>query len=193
MNQQESIAWIEGRKSIYPAQFDPAASISPKQLREMFEAARFAPTHKITQPWRFKAFMGGGKNTFVKLVEEAMIAEGSPSEQRDHKLAKLSAKAQRSAAIVAIIMERDLHERIPEWEEVCAVACAVQNVALHMKSMGWAGYWSTGGMCNAETVRASMSLKPADLHLGWFFIGKPLEEGKRGNRKSVDSILEIVE
>lgn len=31
----------------------------------------------------------------------------------------------------------------PEWEEMCAVACAVQNMYLMATSLGVAGYWSS--------------------------------------------------
>jgi hypothetical protein len=42
---------------------------------------------------------------------------------------------------IALCMLR--HEAVPEWEEMCAVACAVQNLVLQATALGVAGYWSS--------------------------------------------------
>ena len=40
-------------------------------------------------------------------------------------------------------MQRDPGERIPEWEELASVACAVQNMWLSATSYGIGAYWSS--------------------------------------------------
>ena len=192
---EQSLEWIQLRKSTYPVQFEPGHTISVETLQAIFEAARYAPTHKLTQPWRFKAFIAEGKDAWVNLVlpaaREAWQAKHAGVDLK-LKSDKLIAKAAQSAAIVAISMKRDPLESVPLAEEICAVACAVQNVALHMESMGWSGYWSTGAACNSTPVRRSLGLNGEDLHLGWYFIGKPLSRSARGKRMEVGAFLEVV-
>src|SRR5829696_7295947 len=41
-------------------------------IEELLDAARWAPNHKLTHPWRFHVFMGEGRERLVAPREEAM-------------------------------------------------------------------------------------------------------------------------
>ena len=56
---------IRNRRSIYPAQYT-GESIKDPIIEEMLENARWAPTHKFTEPWRFRVYKGEG---IAKLAE----------------------------------------------------------------------------------------------------------------------------
>ena len=62
---------------------------------------------------------------------------------------------------------------MPEWEELCAVACAVQNLHLMATASGVAGYWSSGGPLDAPPVLGFLGLDGAagDKCLGLFHVG----------------------
>ena len=77
-------------------------------------------------------------------------------------------------------MQRDLEERLPEWEEIAAVACAVQNMWLTATAHGLGAYWSTPGAINA--VGDFVELAEGERCLGFFYMGytdAPHPEGKR--------------
>ena len=38
-------------------------------------------------------------------------------------------------------------EKLPEWEEICAVAMSVQNMHLAAEAMGIGGFWSSHTWC----------------------------------------------
>ena len=57
---------IKSRKSIYPHQFN-GKIISKEVIIQLIENANYAPSHKMTQPWRFKIFLESAKN---KLLQE---------------------------------------------------------------------------------------------------------------------------
>lgn len=188
----ESIAWIKKRRSVFPKMFDANSSISEEEILKLLEAARWAPTHKLTQPWRFVVFMDKGMSALTVMQIELIQKSGNDGEAIQFKIAKLEQKAKQSCAIVAIVMQRDVEKRVPEWEEISAVACAVQNVALHASSLGLAGYWSTGTFTNHEEMREYLNLEGDDLHLGWFYLGRSeaTKEAKRV-RRNTDEFVEL--
>jgi len=189
---KESIAWIQSQRSIYPKTFDKSEKASKEQIVELLEAARWAPSHKITQPWRFVVFADKGLEPLVKFQIEMLQMSNAASEIVEMKSAKLKLKAEQSSAIIAIIMNRDELKRVPEWEEMCAVACAVQNIALHASSLGLGGYWSTGSFTNHDKMRSYLGLKELDVHLGWYYLGvsKNDREVKR-SRLEVEDFAEF--
>ena len=68
---------------------------------------------------------------------------------------------------------------MPEWEEQCAVACAVQNFHLQLTAEGYHGYWSSGGVggwADDEEIKAHVGADGGcdgqpDRVLGWFHVG----------------------
>jgi len=51
---------IRARRSVYPAQFIEKP-IAKKVIQNLLENANHAPTHRLTEPWRFKVFIADGK------------------------------------------------------------------------------------------------------------------------------------
>ena len=84
--------------------------------------------------------------------------------------------------IIAIVVKRVANTKgslMPEWEETCSVACAVQNLHLSLTAEGFAGYWSSGGVGGWADTDAIRKLVAADGSLqgepdrvmGWFHVG----------------------
>lgn len=134
---------IKKRRSVFPAQYNDRP-IKKATLGRILEAANWAPTHKKTEPWRFKVILGEKKaelgeflsNTYIDITER-------PKQLKSKKLIENPKKA---AVVIAICMQRDPNETIPEWEEVAATAMAVQNMWLCCTEMGIGCYWSSPGL-----------------------------------------------
>ena len=52
---------IQRRRSVFPAQYNEQP-IKKSDIEKILEAANWAPTHKKTEPWRFKVLLGEKKN-----------------------------------------------------------------------------------------------------------------------------------
>jgi nitroreductase len=90
----------------------------------------------------------------------------------------------RSDTVIVIVMHRDAQERVPEWEEVAAVAAAVQNMWLTATAMGLGAYWSTPAhMCQLDTF---LKLSPGQRCLGLFYIGHYDMPQMEGSRQTLD-------
>ena len=171
---------IRERRSIYTNLF--SGEIIPVSIIEdMIENARWAPTHKLTQPWRFTVFSGGGLEKLAQYQAE-IYRERNPGYDQG-KYEKLLKKPLECSHIIAIGMHRDPEQRIPEVEEVCAVACAVQNMWLTASANRVGCYWSTGGITFYDGVGEFFGWEAGDHLLGFLYLGMPkIEKWPEGRR-----------
>lgn len=173
---------IQNRRSIFPRQYSGEA-IEDSLVEQVLEAANWAPTHKRTEPWRFMVFQGEGLKKLAD-YQAGMYKKHTPSEKyQEVKYEKLKNNPLKASHIIAICMKRQANESLPEIEEVCAVACAVQNMALMATALGIGSYWSTGGVTYIDEAKPFFKLEEKDKLLGLFYLGyiaKPAPEGKRG-------------
>jgi nitroreductase len=170
---------IRQRRSVFPAQYNDQP-IDRAVIEQMLEAANWAPTHKKTEPWRFKVLFGEKKDALGAFLSQK-YQEVDPK-PKQVKTKKLQENAQRSAAVIAICMQRDPLQSLPEWEEIAATAMAVQNIWLCCAEMGIGTYWSSPGII--KYMGDFLDLKEGERCLGFLYMGyydEPLPEGVRGS------------
>jgi len=156
------------RRSIFPKTYNNKP-IPRAILVEMLENANWAPTHRLTEPWRFKVFVGAALERLGDYLGEYYNNNTPPDEFSEAKFAKSKENPKRSACVVAICMKRDPEARLPEWEEVAAVACAVQNMWLTCTAHGIGSYWSTPRAALEADV--FLGLEEGERCLGLFYMG----------------------
>lgn len=157
---------IKARRSVFPAQYNDKP-IKKKDIEKILEAANWAPNHKKTEPWRFKVLMGGSKKKLGKFLSKKYIE--TESKPKSTKIKKLKENPKKSAAVIAICMQRNLKGVVPEWEEVAAVSMAVQNMWLCCTEMGIGCYWSSPGLI--KHVDGFFDLSKGERCLGFFYMG----------------------
>ncbi len=170
---------IRHRRAIFPASYNDKP-IPKEIIQEILENTNWAPTHKHTEPWRFKVFQGAALQRLGEFLGEA-YKKITPEERfSPMKYKKTINKPGQSACVIAICMQRDPDSRLPEWEEIAATACAVQNMWLTCAAYGIGAYWSSPK--TIEHSQQFLNLKDGERCLGFFFMGysdQPLPEGKR--------------
>lgn len=173
---------IKKRRSIQPPFFS-GESVSKEEVSLILENAHWAPNHGLTEPWFFKVFTGDALKRFGQEQAALYKLHTSLEEFKEKKYEKLQHKPTRCTHLIAICMKGGTNPKIPEIEEVQAVACAVQNMHLTATAIGLAGYWSSGGMTYHEGMKDLLDLGEKDRCLGFFYLGRPKEgywpEGKR--------------
>ena len=173
---------IRERRSIYTNMFS-GETVPLQIIEEMLENARWAPTHRLTEPWRFVVFSGEGLERLGDF-QAKMYAERNKGDQFDAaKMEKLRTKPTECSHVIAIGMHRDDKKSVPEIEEVCAVACAVQNMWLTASAHRIGCYWSTGGITFYEGVNSFFGWAEEDKLMGFLYVGMPKSdrwpEGRR--------------
>jgi nitroreductase len=157
---------IRRRRSVYPVQYIDKP-IPKEILEELLINANHAPTHKLTEPWRFKVFTGVGKEKlgeFLAKKYQEITPDFVPS-----KFEKIKSNPSKAGAVLAIILHRDPVDRVPEWEETVSVACAVQNIWVALDQYELGGYWSSPTLC--QFLGEHVPLEENEKCIGFFYIG----------------------
>jgi nitroreductase len=136
------------------------------QLERILDAARWAPCHRMTEPWRFRVV---GPVTLGRLLTVA--GEGGKKLLRAPTL------------VVASYVPSPLPLHAAEDEQ--AAACAVYAVLLAATAEGLASYWRTPGILRSAAGRAALQLPEEErtlglLHFGWAAGTAPPAPERRG-------------
>lgn len=168
---------IKKRRAVFPVQYNDQP-IAKEDIKTILAAANWAPTHKKTEPWRFKVLQN------EKLIEFGHFLAGrykaTTKKFSERKFEKIKEKFEKSACVIAICMQRDHRERLPEWEEIAATAMAVQNMWLTATELNIGTYWSSTAL--RDEAGGFFNLMEGERCLGFFYMGHfdgNLPEGKR--------------
>lgn len=173
---------IKNRRSHFPAEFIDKP-VEKEKIELLLEAAQCAPSHKKTYPWRFKVMQGESQKKLGEYLAKTYERITPADKFSDFKRKKLLNNPQKAGAVIAICMQRDLKERVPEWEEIAATAMAVQNMWLCLSDLDLGGYWSSPGLI--KFMDEFFELKNSEKCLGFFYLGYyDFSETITGNRGS---------
>lgn len=174
---------ISTRRSIFPKQFEPGKVIPDNIIWQALENANWAPSHKLTEPWRFTVFSGNG---LQKLAEESaeIYKQYAGAKFKQNKYEQLFTTPLQCSHVIAIGCKRHKDD-LPEIEEIASVACAVQNIYLTVAAYGIGGYWSTGGITFIEEAKPLFGLNADDILMGFFYLGYIRVPSPAGVRKSI--------
>ena len=183
---------IRDRRTIGPEKYS-SRRVHREVVEEILRNATWAPTHGMTQPWRFKVFIGDG----VKRIADKMplwykdyVVEEKFSQK---KYDKLVARGGKCSVIIAVTMVADPNGRIPEIEEVQAVACAVQNMYLTCSAHGIGAKYSTPGYLYTDAVKEFLNLVENERCLGLFYLGYPEGDWPKSHRKPLEYVTEWID
>jgi nitroreductase len=180
---------IKDRRTIHPENFSDR-KVHKEQIELLLNNAIWAPSHGLTQPWRFKVFMEEGKQTLADFLVETYKEVTNEETFQEVKLERMKIRPKKSSAIIAVCMERQASEKIPEIEEIEACACAVQNMHLTATAMGLGGFWASPKFIYSKKMNDFLGLGEKDKCLGLFYIGYPDGEWPRSRRKPIEYITE---
>ncbi len=175
---------MENRRSIKPADFSDQR-VQDEIIWQMLSNANWAPSPGMTEPWRFFVFTDAAKVRLGKQLAKIYEQVTAPESLKPAKAEKLVTNAERSSHLIVIAMKRQESEKIPEIEEVQAVACAVQNLHLTATAFGVGGYWSSGSAICSDQLREHLGLGPKDRVLGLFYVGHPQGNWPGGSRTPI--------
>jgi nitroreductase len=148
MELEQAIRTRRTQKAFRP---DP---VPRETLQELFELARWAPMHHVTNPWRFRVV---GPEALAAL-KKAAGPESAPKLDRAPTL------------VVASAVQTG--DPLQDEEDLLAVGVASYIVLLAAHARGLSGYWRTPGVLRTAEGRAAVGLPDDEhfvglLHLGW--------------------------
>ena len=170
---------IKNRRAVFHSQYNDEP-ITKDEILKILEAANWAPTHKRTEPWRFKVFHGDSQEKLGKFMAETY--KETTEKFSENTFNKMFNNAVKAKCVIAICMQRDPKESLPEWEEIASIAMAVQNMWLAASEMKIGGYWSSPGLI--KYMGQHIDLNEGESCFGLFHMGKYDEELPEGTRKT---------
>lgn len=181
---------IRSRRSIPPEKYK-ARKVLPDMLNEMLNNALWAPTHGLTQPWHFVVFQEESREGLGSFLADTYKNETEESSFLQAKYDKLKSRPLMSSVVIAICMKRQPIEKIPEIEEIEAVACAVQNMHLTATAYGLGCFWSSPAVVYSDEMKSFLKLSEKDKCLGLLYVGYPAEsEWPKSHRKPLEYHVE---
>ena len=138
--------------------------VARAQLEELFELARWAPNHNLTNPWRFRVV---GPESLAALKRAA----GEEA----------AAKLERAPTLVVASQVRSDDDAQDE-EDLCAVAAAISYVLLAAHARGLAGYWRTPAVLRSAEGRAAVGVPTGERVLGLIHLGPPRQDKEAPER-----------
>jgi nitroreductase len=142
-------------------------------LRELFELARWAPNHHLTDPWRLRVLGPGARERLKAAAEAAKPGSG--------------VKLDRAPTLI-VASARQTGDAAQDREDVLATAVASYIVLLAAHARGLAGYWRTLGVLDEPAGRAAVGLPEAETPLGLLHLGEPRQEQRVPPRAPVEEI-----
>ena len=143
-------------------------------LERLFELARWAPNHHLTNPWRFRVL---GPNTLAQLKR---IAE-------THAPGSAGKLDRAPTLVVASAVQRG--DGAQRQEDLLAGAVAAYLVLLGAHGVGLAGYWRTVPFLDSPAGREVLGLEPDEVPIGLLHLGRPRQEQRVPDRAQVSDFV----
>jgi nitroreductase len=176
---------IQGRRTIKQFRSDP---IPDETLWRILDAVRWAPNHRLTEPWRIAVI---GKQSREVLADA--LASETASSQDPLVVAKAKEEARQkvmSSPVLLAITCRLTGNPAQQVEDLAAVCAAVQNLQLAAWGEGIGTHWNTGRVTRLPETGALLGLSERDEQLvGFLYLGYPAQVPEPPKRRPIQDFV----
>lgn len=174
---------LRGRRTVNLFEPEP---VGTAVLLEAIELARWAPNHRLTEPWRFYIL---GPETTARAVEcwagfEAETKGEAAGQARRARLAPIPGHF----VVTSATSDDDVVDR----ENYAACCCAMQNLMLYLWQRGVGVKWTTGGITREQRLYDVLGIDSAhERVLGYFWYGSPKLVAPQKRREVAEIAVEL--
>jgi nitroreductase len=147
-------------------------------LDELFELARWAPNHHLTNPWRFRVL---GERARAQLMELAEATQPGSA-----------VKLRRAPTLVAAGAKLS-GDPAQDRDDLYATALAAYVVLLGAHARGLAGYWRTVPLLDDARARKILGLTATEEPVGLLYLGTPVQEQRVPERAAPDEFVSYLD
>ena len=145
--------------------------VDRETLLELFDLARWAPNHHLTNPWRFRVVGPQARAALKRAAgEEAAV------------------KLDRAPTLVVVSALQSGTDPVADEEDVLATACAAYIVLLAAHARGLAGYWRTPGVLRTAEGLVAAGVPEGERVLGLLHLGPARQEQRVPQRAGVEEV-----
>ena len=175
---------VRQRRTVHDFEQRP---VPPAIVDEALEAARWAPNHHRTEPWRF--YLLGEKAQQAIADRNAEIVAAA----RGERVAEVKRRRwlEMPGWLVMTVSRSD--ETLRAQEDYAACCCAAQNLMLALWAAGIGMKWTTGAVVRTSAFARIVGFdERAERVVGLFWYGYPATVTEQ-QRRPVESFLTRVE
>lgn len=174
---------IQSRRTVQRFRPQP---VNDELVRAALDVARWAPNHKLSEPWRVRWLTSETRKRVVE-INTQLTREKSGSEAAEQK------RTQWSAIPGWLFLTCDINpDPFRHEEDYAACCCFAQNLMLALWSRGIGTKWSTGAITRDPKVLELLDIDPnRERTVGLFWYGYADDIG-RSVRRPLDDWLRVV-
>ena len=147
---------IHGRQNCTPKRLIEPGPSSP-QLNALMAVAAAAPDHGELTPWRFVLIPEARRQLLGDVFRAALLerdSEATPLQQTE-----TSEKARNAPCLLLAIVDlAPRHKSVPSVERILSLGCAIQNMLLTARAMGYGSGLSSGKALESTALRRTFGL-----------------------------------
>lgn len=180
VNAEAFASVLRGRRSI--DLFAPDA-VGIDKLLAAIEVARWAPNHRLTEPWRFYVL---GPTTLRALIDLAVELEIAAKGEKAGPVRR--ARLEGVPGMFVLTSTRS-DDALTDRENYAACCCAAQNLMLYLWRKGIGVKWTTGAITRHARFYELLGVdanKESIVGLFWYGVPKVIPTQKR---KPVEEIV----
>jgi nitroreductase len=154
------------RHSVSKVKPDP---VDRKTIEKLLHATVQAPNHHMLRPWRFVVLTGKSRAALGEVMAQTLNKQHPDLPEAG--LEKERLKPLRAPVLIAVGVDTSVDPRVPQMENICAVAAAVENLLLAAHAEGLGAMWRTGQAVHDPEVKKFLGFEPDQEILSFVYIG----------------------
>lgn len=163
--------------------------VSEAEIRELIEAATWAPNHKLTEPWTFTVLRGEARArlgaAWARLAE---IETSLTGEERATFVRREGDKPLRAPVLIVVSTRTDA-DAVVAAEDFAATAAAVQNLLLAAWAKGLGAMWRTGPLAYRRAINEHLGLDPSDRIVAVVYLGRMAMNPPKGRSRQTETVV----
>jgi nitroreductase len=138
-------------------------------LARMMDAAAQAPDHGCLLPWRFVQIPSERRDDLGIVFEEALVRR-DPAADAEARASAREKALHAPCLLVAVLVDAP-GTTIPVEEKLVSLGCALQNVLLAARALGFASGLASGGALDTPAMRRLLALDAHERAVCFIGIG----------------------
>ncbi len=146
---------------------DPAPGRA--DLERILAAGVRAPDHGRLEPWRFRVLQGDSRQVLGDALAD--FTRRTQAAASPEQIEASRAKPLRAPVVIVAAARIRRGHKVPEIEQVLAVAAALQNMLLAAHALSFGAMWKTGAAAYDAGVKRALGLEADDQIVGFLYLG----------------------
>ncbi|MED3387201.1 nitroreductase [Bacillus subtilis] len=171
---------IRSRRSIRKFKQEP---VPAAVILDMLETAKYAPNHRVTEPWRFIYVSSEtGKANLINTF--AAFSKKSKPDMTEEKLQNFKNTLGRVPGFLLVVFQEDENERARD-DDFAATSSLIQNLQLLAWEKGIGMVWKSGKILYDKEVHQAFGLQDNERFAAIIQTGYPDEAPKVKERTPI--------